>query len=233
MNPPLQIFELVRYSGHGKSCVWRQPEVGLITNNRDQLSYPLDPDGGDNAKLAEASSDQVHEHCLLLDQDLARAMQGQSRLLICRLDGGKAHGRSADRLADGRGIQRVGLAALHIGFHVPRRHNPDVMSEPADFTRPVMRPTTRLQPNQARRKVSEKPQEVVATYLALQYGASFCIDAVHLKHVLGHIEADPHYLHRYPPVGKVVATRSPCSTRGAEGVHPISTGGTRSAPTDR
>ena len=56
----------------------------------------------------------------------------------------KAHRRPAHRLADRRRVRRIGLVALHIGLHVPRWHQPNVVTELPELARPVMRPRARF-----------------------------------------------------------------------------------------
>src|SRR5688572_32544307 len=65
-------------------------------------------------------------------------MQRQCGLLLDRLDGDEAHGRSGDCLADRLRITRISLAPLNVGLDVGRRHQPNLVSETDQLSRPMM-----------------------------------------------------------------------------------------------
>lgn len=62
----------------------------------------------------------------------------------------EVHARSPHRLADCFCIGRVVLAALEVGLDVARRHQPDLVAERDQFTRPTVRSRARLDTDQAR-----------------------------------------------------------------------------------
>jgi hypothetical protein len=62
----------------------------------------------------------------------------QDRLPVLRFQFNNAHRGAPHRLADRLSVDRVGLASLHVGLHVARRHQLDVMAELAQFASAVM-----------------------------------------------------------------------------------------------
>jgi hypothetical protein len=100
---------------------------------------------------------------LLPQQQIARAMLHQPALLLGRLDLHKTHGRAANRLADRLGVGRVVLVALDVSLHVFRRHQTNLVTEPRQLTRPIMRRGTGLHANQAGRQSFEELHYLTAT----------------------------------------------------------------------
>ena len=58
---------------------------------------------------------------------------------------------NANRLADRFGVGRVVLVALDVSLHVFRRHQPNLVTELRQLTRPIMRRGTGLHANEAGR----------------------------------------------------------------------------------
>ena len=65
-------------------------------------------------------------------------MNRQECLLIDGLDFNEPHRGTADGFADGLRIDRVRLSSLEIWFHVERWHQPDIMTELADLSTPMV-----------------------------------------------------------------------------------------------
>ncbi|ANB35838.1 hypothetical protein A6024_18055 [Rhodovulum sulfidophilum] len=157
----------------------------------------------DVAEFAQDAADHVHDLGLLPDHKIAGAVDRQDRLLIFRLQFDEAHRGSAHRLANRLGIDRVGLAPLHIGFHIARRHQPDVVTELAQFAAPVMGGPTRLHPDDAGRQGLEELQKLGALHRLVENDAPIRGNPVNLKDILGQIQADRIDCHWVAPLSAV------------------------------
>lgn len=78
--------------------------------------------------LGQQRADHVDQLGALLDQQIARAVERQCRLLLGRLDRDEAHRRSRHRLADRFCVVGVGLATLDVRLDVRRRHQAHLMA---------------------------------------------------------------------------------------------------------
>ena len=63
-----------------------------------------------DAKLGKKPTDHVDELRALPNEEIARPVQRQRRLLLNRLDRHEAHGRTSDRLTDGLRIASGGIS---------------------------------------------------------------------------------------------------------------------------
>src|SRR3954453_21953799 len=79
-----------------------------------------------------------------------------SGLLLDRLDRYEAHGRSGDRLADRLRITGISLAPLHVRLDVGRRHQPHLVTETDQLSRPMMARAARLHADETRRELAEE-----------------------------------------------------------------------------
>ena len=75
-------------------------------------------------ELGKMAADRVDQLGALADEQVTRPVQHQGRLLVLTLDRDKAHRGPCHRLANGRGIGGVVLAALEVGLDVLCRHQP-------------------------------------------------------------------------------------------------------------
>src|SRR5262249_7478529 len=75
----------------------RDARVGIIVDDGDQLGNPPDTQRRHDTEFAEAASDQIRQHGLLLDEELARAVEREHGLLLGRLDCREPHRRATDR----------------------------------------------------------------------------------------------------------------------------------------
>ena len=148
-----------------------------------------------DAELGQQAADHVHQLRALLDQQIARPVHRQRRLLLGRLHRHEPHRRACHRLADRFRIGRVGLAALHIGLDVGRRHQAHLMAQLDQLARPVMRRAARLDADQAGRQLGEERQHLRSSQRLANNDLASRIDAVNLKNALGQIEADRGNLH--------------------------------------
>src|SRR4029077_15130139 len=148
-----------------------------------------------DAKLGEQTADHVDQLRTLLDQQIARPVHRQCRLLLRRLDRHEPHRRPGYRFANRFRIGSVGLPALHIRFYVSRRHQPHLMTELDKLARPMMRGAARLDADQAWRQLGKKWQHLRAPKRLANHSLAGCINAVDLKNALGQVEADRGNLH--------------------------------------
>src|SRR5262249_16385026 len=128
-------------------------------------------------------------------QQIARAVLHQSTLLLGRLDLHKTHGRPPNCLADRCSVGRVILVALDVSLHVLRRHQPNLVAEPRQLTRPIVRRGASLHADQAARQRREKLHHLSTPKLLPDNHLLGCIDAVDLEHVLSDIQTDRGNLH--------------------------------------
>lgn len=117
-------------------------------------------------------------------------MRHQCRLLLFGLDRHKAHVWPRYGLASGRGVDRIVLAALDIGFDVSGWHQANVMTHRTQLTRPVMGRAARLHADQAWRDRSEVFVHADAAQLACRPRPGFALQPVDVKDVLAQINAD-------------------------------------------
>jgi hypothetical protein len=140
------------------------------------------------------TADRVDELGALANQPLALARQHQSRLLVRRFRRHEAHLRPACRLAQRRRIGRIVLAARHIGLGELWRDQPHRVSEPTQFTGPMMRRPARLHRHHRRRQPLEEGQRLGARQLAAQRRLFARIDAMKLKETLRRIHPNARNL---------------------------------------
>src|SRR4051794_38385847 len=76
--------------------------------------------------------------------------------LLDRLDRDEAHAWSGDRLADRLGIAGISLAPLHVGLDVGRRHQPHLVTETGQLSRPMMARAAGLHADETRRELAEE-----------------------------------------------------------------------------
>jgi hypothetical protein len=204
--------------------LWQALILG-IGEDRQQQAETLPPRRRHEPQLGHVCPQRVDGLRALPQQQIAHPVLHQSPLLLGRLERHKAHRRTAHRLADRRRVRRIGLVALHIGLHVPRWHQPNVVAELPELARPVMRPRARFHPNQAWRQLGEGGEHLAAPQLLLQHHLALGTDAVRLKHVLGEIQTDRANLHVDGSLMVIRSTRPPYGTSmpGAGAVHLIRT----------
>ena len=111
-------------------------------------------------------------------------MEGLQVLLFDCLCRDKAHMRSADRLADRRGIIGVVLLRLQIRFDELRGNQPHSMSKHFENTGPMMSSLRRLQTDHAAWKIRKEIRHLPSTQPLLESKPAFLIGSVELKHIL-------------------------------------------------
>src|SRR5262245_34857567 len=128
------------------------------------------------------------------------AMKRQATLLLRCLGLHEPHVRPANGLADRLCVGGIILLPLHVGLHIGRRHEPDLVTKRLQFTRPVMGRGARFNADQARRQLLEERQHITALQLTAEDYIALRIDTVNLKNRLCDIEADcRNRLHNLAP----------------------------------
>ena len=124
-------------------------------------------------------------------------MEHQRALLLGALNRHEAHRRPCDCLADRRGIGSIVLAALHVGLHLARWHQPHIVAKLSQLASPVLRRGARLHADEARRQLAEKLKHLAASkrLLFLENRLAESINAMHLENGLGEIDPDRANLH--------------------------------------
>lgn len=125
-----------------------------------QLDRVMQPAYDLDAELGEQAADHVHELGALLDQQIARPVQCQCRLLFRRLYRDEPHRRAGHCLANRFRVIRVRLAALNIRLHVSRGHQPNLMSEFGQLACPMVGGAARFDADQARRQLCKERQHL-------------------------------------------------------------------------
>src|SRR5215470_8326631 len=96
----LQRPQLTAQSNNARAYHFRKSVIGFIGYDSQQLLDAPAPDRSDDPELGKIGADRVDNGGLLADEEVARAMQHQTALLLDRLGRHKPHVRSRDRLAD-------------------------------------------------------------------------------------------------------------------------------------
>src|SRR3954463_5611119 len=122
----------------------------------DECQGVGDAFGDSDAELGQESPDHVDELGALADEEITGPMQRQRGLLLDGLVRYEAHSRSGDRLAYRLRITGISLAPLHVGLHVGRRHQPHLVTETDQLSRPMMARAARLNTDETGRELAEE-----------------------------------------------------------------------------
>ena len=182
-------------------CLVRQSRIILIGDDSDQpIQSPASDSCGD-AELGHVGAQGVADLGALPRQDLAHPVQHHGRLLVRRLRANEPHRRPGHRFADRLGIGRIVLAALHIGLHVLRRHQLDLVPQRGQLTRPVVGRGARFHTDEAGRQLLEQLQQLPPRKPAPQHRLALRVDTVNLENRLCQIQPNNRYLfHRHSPL---------------------------------
>jgi hypothetical protein len=194
-KPDVDVERLLRQRTDDLGSFHRYVWCFTIDDPSRHQQRPLEPLGDVDAKLGEQAADHVDQLCTLLDQQIARPVHRQRRLLLGRLHRHEPHRRPRHRFANRFRIGSVGLAALDIRLDVSRRHQAHLMAEFDQFACPVMRGAARLHADQARRQPGKEWQHLRSPKRPADNDLTGRINAVNLKNALGQIKADRGNLH--------------------------------------
>jgi hypothetical protein len=100
--------------------------------------------------------------------------------IACRVTHRRAHGCFANRFC----IGSIVLLALHEGFDVGRRDQPNVMAQLADLSSPKMSTATGFHRDDTRGQLAEKVQHLRPPQLFAQNRSTSAIGSMGLKHIL-------------------------------------------------
>ena len=167
-----------------------QARLGLVPDRRDQLCDMARALGRDDAELGQMPAQGVDQHGALTHEQITGAVDGQRRLLRFALDRDEPHRRPGHRLADRRGVGRIVLVPLAVGLDVLGRHQPDLVPEGRELTRPVVRRGARLHADQTGRQPGEERCHLAAPQRLAQHHLARTVHCVHLEHLLGQIKSD-------------------------------------------
>src|SRR5262249_6975372 len=152
-------------------------------------------------------------------------MLHQPTLLLGRFRPHKSHPRPANCLADRLRVSRVVLVALDVSLHIPRRHQPNLVTEPRQLTCPVVRAGPGFDGNEAGRQSFEELHHLTAAKLLPDDDPLGRVNAVNLENVLGDIQTDCGNLHVDGSLMWFVATITLRRfVAGAGAVHHITSG---------
>src|ERR1700704_6042829 len=173
-----------RYVGHFA----RSDTLGENQRVRDPTSYL-------NTELCQQATDHVYQLRALLDEQVARPVERQRRLLLGGLDRDISHRRTRYRLADRLGVARIGLPAFDVRLHIGRRHQTHLVTKLADLARPIVARPARLNTHQTWIEPFKKPQHLRPAHRFAHNNFSHAVDGMDLINVLGQIEADSGNFH--------------------------------------
>jgi hypothetical protein len=94
----------------------RKSLVALVFEVHDQFVDAFNPQGSNNAELADTPADKVGQHGFLFDKNFAGTVKGQHRLLLNYFDRCKAHRRAADGFTNGFRIKAIAFPRRTYGL---------------------------------------------------------------------------------------------------------------------
>src|SRR5262249_7576255 len=108
---------------------WGDPVICYVRDDAKQLTDAIASLRRHDAQFRQVPAQGVAQHRALTHQQLPGSVQHQASLLLFRLDWNKPHRWPHHCLADRSRIVRIVLAALEIGLHITRRHQPHAVAE--------------------------------------------------------------------------------------------------------
>lgn len=94
----LQVPQLTAESRETRAGHFREPAVGWIGDDFQQLLDAAAPDGGNDPELGKIGTDRIDHGRLPANEEMARTMKHQATLLLDRLGRHKPHVGPRDRL---------------------------------------------------------------------------------------------------------------------------------------
>jgi hypothetical protein len=129
----LEDAQLSAERGDTRARDFRHPFVFWIGDDPEHVLDTFASDWRDNLELSKVRTDRI-DHCgLLADEQLARAMQHQTALVLRCLGRNEPHVWPGDRLADRLGVSGIVLMSLDVWLHIGRRHQADCVSKCLEF----------------------------------------------------------------------------------------------------
>lgn len=185
LDPRVGIDQLLEEEADGQSGRFRH-----LMQLRPQPIDVLRALRCNDAELCHVGADRVADLRALANQKIPRAVDDQDRRASFALHGDEPHRGTRDRFTDGRRVGCVRLPALHVGLHVRRRHQPDVMPQFLKLARPVVSAPAGLHADQAPRQLLKEREQLTSTQLATHENTTVFIDTVDLENALREVDTD-------------------------------------------
>ena len=117
-------------------CNHGQPLVTCIRDNVKQRLYFPAANRRDDPKLGKMSPDHVHHRGLLANEQMPRAMERQTALLLGRSGCDKPHIRPGNCFADRLRVSSIILLPFDVRLHVGWRHQQHRVAECLELALP-------------------------------------------------------------------------------------------------
>src|SRR5215467_2480394 len=108
-NLSLQRSQLTAESSKARACHFREPAVGCISDDFQQLLDAPAPDGGDDTEFGKIRADRNNDGSLLTDEEMARPVEHETALLLDCLGRHEPHAGPRDRLTNCLSVRAVVL----------------------------------------------------------------------------------------------------------------------------
>ena len=118
----LEPAQLSPQCGETRTRYRRNARVSWIGDDIEQRLNTLASDRRDDPELGKMSPDYMDHRCLLANEQMPRAMERQTALLLGRLGRDEAHIRPRHRFADCLRIRGIILLPFDVRLHVGWRH---------------------------------------------------------------------------------------------------------------
>jgi hypothetical protein len=164
--------------------------IALIGDHGSQFVDLLNAKRRDDPELSQVASQGIDQHCPLPDQKIAETVRDERCLLLRSLDRHEAHGGPAHGLADGFGIGRIVLVALHVRFDVAGRHQAHVMPVTGDLSRPEVRGAAGLNADNTGRQSGKEARDLAPPEAPAQNDLPGSVNPVELENMLRDIDPD-------------------------------------------
>ncbi len=151
-----------------------------------ELRHSLDTRRQDMFKLLEYASGRIHDLSTLSNDQISRPVNFQDRLSIFGLYLNEAPLRAVHGFTNRLGISGIRLPALHSRLDVSSRHDPNVTSQLAQLTAPMMRRSASFHANYTPRKCFEEREQLGPLDFLVNDPTACRRNAVNLRNVLGH-----------------------------------------------
>src|SRR5208337_71718 len=152
----------------------------------------------DEADLGQMAAQGVERRRALASEQLARPMAHQRGLVVDRTHGHEPLARTTHRLVDRRRVNLVAFVAAHVGLHMRRRQQSNLVPEFDQRPPPMMRRGARLHRHHARRQLGEERDQLATREFARHNDLALRVDRVNLKHSLRQIETNPRDSSKIP-----------------------------------
>lgn len=162
----------------------------LISDHGSQFFGLLDATRRNNPEFGQVAPQRIDQHGTLPNQQIADTVRSERCLLFWGLDRHKAHRGPAHGFADGFGIGRIMLVALHIRFDIAGRHQTHVVPATSDLTRPEVGGAAGLNADNAGRQSGKEVCYLAPAQPPVQNNFPRSVNSVELENMLREIDPD-------------------------------------------